>query len=391
LTHGAEVAKDFPRVKGPRRQVIMMQSRFNPKRWVAVLGRQDLPTDGIEDYCFLLARALRDKGILLQSMRVPWAQKGWTVALRNLWRDSVAWRGRWVVIQYTALSWSRHGLPFGVLVAIAIIRLHRGRCAVVFHESSPTDGRRIVDRLRVAFQMWVMRRLHGLAERAIFTVPLRNVSWLTSGDNKAVSILIGSNVPQNTTRRSPPLTTDQEKTVIVFGVTGLPETQREVEEITAVIGTASKTLSKLRLVVVGRGSTEARESLAKALNNTDVALEVLGVLPADEVAREFKRADAMLFVRGPVLPQRGSAIAGIACGLPIVGYRKGHISEPFEEAGIEWSMWGDRQGLVLGLIRVLSDPARWTELHKRNLETQELHFSWCRIADRFAEYLGGVS
>jgi len=368
-----------------------MQSRLNPKRWVAVLGRQDLPTDGIEDYCILLAEALGDKGILLQSVRVSWAQNGWTVALRHLWRDSVAWRGRWVVVQYTALGWSRHGLPFGVLAAIAIIRLNRGRCAVVFHESSPTDGVRIVDRVRVASQMWVMRRLYRLAERAIFTVPLRNVSWLTSGDNKAVSILIGSNVPQNTARRSPPLTTDQEKTVIVFGVTGPPETQREVEEIGAVIRTVSKTLSKLRLVVVGRGSTEARDSLTKALNDSGVTLQVLGVLPVDELAREFGRADAMLFVRGPVSPQRGSAVAGIAFGLPIVGYRKEHISEPFGEAGVEWSMWGDRQGLVLGLIRVLSDPARWMELHERNLETQKLHFSWCRIADRFAESLADVS
>jgi glycosyltransferase involved in cell wall biosynthesis len=117
-------------------------------------------------------------------------------------------------------------------------------------------------------------------------------------------------------------------------------------------------------------------------------LQVLGVLPVDKLGREFERADAMLYVRGPISPQRGSAIAAIACGVPVVGYRKGNISEPFKEAGVEWSSWEDRKGLVVGLIRVLSDPVRWMELHELNLLAQKKHFAWSRIADRFVEFLG---
>jgi glycosyltransferase involved in cell wall biosynthesis len=91
----------------------------------------------------------------------------------------------------------------------------------------------------------------------------------------------------------------------------------------------------------------------------------------------------MLFLRGAITPQRGSAIAGIACGLPIVGYRNGEIGDAFKEAGIEWSPWRDRESLTRGLVRVLSDPSRWTELHERNLMAQKNSFSWATIAEQF--------
>ena len=107
------------------------------------------------------------------------------------------------------------------------------------------------------------------------------------------------------------------------------------------------------------------------------------MVPAEEVADEFARADVLLFVRGAITLQRGSAIAGVACGLPIVGYRVGGSGDALDEAGIEWSPWRDRQSLIRALVRVLSDSARWTELHERSLQAQREHFSWTRIAERF--------
>jgi glycosyltransferase involved in cell wall biosynthesis len=166
-------------------------------------------------------------------------------------------------------------------------------------------------------------------------------------------------------------------------VTEAPKAAREVDEIAGVIRGASKALTKLRLVIIGRGSVEAQERLTRALEKCNVNLVVRGILSAEEVAREFECADALLFVRGPINPRRGSALAGIACGLPIVGYRNGDIDDFLKEAGVEWSSWGDRDGLVRGLIRVLSDPRRWMDLHERNLELQRNHLSWNRIAERF--------
>ena len=77
-------------------------------------------------------------------------------------------------------------------------------------------------------------------------------------------------------------------------------------------------------------------------------IAVRGVVPAEEVADEFARADVLLFVRGAITLQRGSAIAGVACGLPIVGYRVGGSGDALDEAGIEWSPWRDRQSLGPG-------------------------------------------
>jgi glycosyltransferase involved in cell wall biosynthesis len=240
-----------------------------------------------------------------------------------------------------------------------------------------------MDRIRGACQDWVIQKLYRLSTKNIFTVPIETVAWLQKETDKAAFIPIGANIPECVDHRFTPPLPNKEKTVIVFGVTGAPHIAREVAYIAGVMREVSKTVAKLRLVVVGRGSIEAREHLAKALETCNVELDVRGVLPAEEISREFERADVQLFVRGPITLQRGSAIAGIACGLPVVGFRDERISGPLREAGVEWSPWQDRDGLILGLIRVLNDPQRWMELHERNIEAQKNYFSWSRIAERY--------
>jgi glycosyltransferase involved in cell wall biosynthesis len=351
--------------------------------WVALLGRRDMPTDGVEDYCIFLGRALAARGIELKQARVPWIENGWVSSLRQLYRECTAWRGRWVLLQYTALCWSRRGFPFASLFVLAILRRSGARVAVVFHEPRRQGGSHWMDRIRGACQDWVIQKLYRLSTKSIFTVPIETVTWLQKETDKASFIPIGANIPECVDHRCTPPLPNKEKTVIVFGVTGAPHIVREVADVAGVMREVSKTVAKLRLVVVGRGSIEAREHLAKALENSNVELEVLGVLPAEEISREFVRADVLLFVRSPITLQRGSAIAGIACGLPVVGFRDKKISGPLKEAGVEWSPWKDWDGLILGLIRVLNDPGRWMELHERNIEAQKNYFSWSRIAERY--------
>ena len=351
-------------------------------RWVALLGRRDTPTDGLEDYCIFLSRALAQRGVTLDLVRVEWFERGWIPALWKLWRDGADWRGRWVLAQYTGLSWSRRGFPVGILAALAILRRRGCRCAVVFHEFTRQSGSaRRIDRMRSACQQWVIEKLYQRASRCIFTVPLERVKWLPRDDSKAAFIPIGANIPERLDRREPGAP-QQARTVIVFGVTGGARAAGEVDEIAAVMSEARKSLPGLRLVMTGRGSTEVRKQIEAALAERGVEVVVKGVLPAEEVADEFARADALLFVRGAITLQRGSAIAGIACGLPIVGYRV-ESGDTLDAAGIEWSPWRDQQSLVRALVRVLSDPARWTELHERSVQAQREHFSWVRIAEQF--------
>jgi glycosyltransferase involved in cell wall biosynthesis len=362
----------------------------NPVKWIALLGRQDMPTDGIADYCLFLARGLAPQGVELEQVRVPWAEIGWIGALRRLRRESATWRGQWVLLQYTALSWSRRGFPFGAVAALSILRRRGVRCAVVFHEPNRQGGSGLLCGIRGVSQDWVIRRLHRWATKSIFTAPLETVTWLAKEEDKAAFIPIGANIPEGEHRRAEPGLGTKEKTVIVFGVTGSSAAAaREVSDISSVMLEACKALGSLRLVVVGRGADEARELLEMAFRGRDVEVVVRGILPAEEIAREFESADALLFVRGAITTRRGSAMAGIASGVPIVGYRGGSAGGPLDDAGVEWSSSHDRQSLTRGLIRVLSDPQRWMELHERNVEVQKNYFSWGRIAERFRAELPG--
>jgi len=109
----------MPRVHGPARN------------WIALLGRGEAIADGVQDYCKQLAGALEQHGVELNLVRVDWAGKGWWSALRELRRECKAWRGQWILLQFTALAWSRHGIPLGALAVLAIVRRSGARCAVV--------------------------------------------------------------------------------------------------------------------------------------------------------------------------------------------------------------------------------------------------------------------
>ena len=126
----------------------------NPVKWIALLGRQDMPTDGIADYCLFLARGLAPQGIELEQVRAPWAEIGWIGALRRLRHESAGWRGQWVLLQYTAMSWSRRGFPFGAVAVLAVLRGRGVRCAIVFHEPGrqSESSARWIDQIRGACQ-----------------------------------------------------------------------------------------------------------------------------------------------------------------------------------------------------------------------------------------------
>jgi hypothetical protein len=106
----------------------------------ALLGRCDFPTDGVEDYCARLSQALAKRGVALQLVRMPWAERGWFYALRWLWQEARAWQGRWVLVQYTALAWSRRGFPIGLLPVLKILRGRKCRLGIVYHLHLPFLG-----------------------------------------------------------------------------------------------------------------------------------------------------------------------------------------------------------------------------------------------------------
>src|SRR5665213_1358031 len=104
---------------------------MNGDRWFALLGKQDTPVDGVDDYCTFLAKALARRGVELKKIRVPWFEQGRFRALVHLWRGRAMWHGHWILVQYTALSWSRRGFPFYALAVVALLRQGGARCAIV--------------------------------------------------------------------------------------------------------------------------------------------------------------------------------------------------------------------------------------------------------------------
>jgi len=359
--------------------------RMSAQRIIALLGRRDEPTDALEEYCLLLDKALAPHGYELERVRVPWAKRGWPAALDELRKSASGWRGCWVLVQYTALGWSRRGFPLQILRLLRVLAQSGVRIGVVFHDAGPYSGLRPVDRLRRRCQVLVMRRAYAAAERVILTVPAEKNLWLPPQRSKAVFIPVGANLPLASASCETDAANTAPLTVAVYGVTGGSHLSTETQDIAFVVNRAATRVPGLRLLVFGRNAIEAKDSLLRSLNGTRVALEVRGVLPPEEVATSLSRANLLLFVRGPISSRRGSAIAGIACGLPIVGYAGTDTSWPVTEAGVSLVPAGDREALAAALEQVLMDSSLRASLAERSRRAHREYFAWPVIAQCYAE------
>jgi len=357
---------------------------------IALLGRRDEPTDGVTDYCDSLGRALSKHGVELQTARVSWDRAGWLRALWNLVRESLTWRGKWVVLQYTAMAWSRRGFPVGALVSLIILKLRGARCAMMFHEPYAISAPGMIVGIRVAFQNWTLRTLHHCSEKSVFTVPLHTVFWLPKGDAHSVFIPLGPNIPENLAHRS---ATGNHyrggKTLAVFCVSEPPYHQREVADVSYAARSAAAQGIKLRVVFLGRGASEAKDEIDRAFQGTQIEVCNRGLCAPEEVTRIFAESDAMLAVRGRLYLRRGSALAGLACGLPIIGYAGWSEGTIIEEAGITLVPYGDQQALSVALFDVLTNADLWQEMHERSLRAQRKYFSWDVLAGSYADFFSG--
>jgi glycosyltransferase involved in cell wall biosynthesis len=359
---------------------------MSAERIVALVGRRDEPTDGVADYCEWLGQALEQRGYAMETARVDWSEQGWRASLADLRQRASAWRGCWVLLQYTTLAWSRRGFPLQAPRILAVLQKSGVRCGVVFHDFGPFVGTRVIDHVREYCHMRVLKSLYRQAERAIFTVPLEKVSWLPAAHDKAVCIPVGANCPE--TPHDPRTDPSEARTVAVFCVTGGRRMIEEVSDIGHALKRACRTTGRLHLIVFGRGSREADSALRTEFASTNIEVETLGLLSPEDVSRALARADVLLFVRGQISSRRGSAIAGIACGLPVVGYAGPETGWPITEAGFVPAPLGDREALSTALESVLANDALRISLAERSRRVQVQYFSWQAIAARYADALG---
>jgi glycosyltransferase involved in cell wall biosynthesis len=352
--------------------------------WVALLGREDEPTDALEDYCKLLAQSLHKRGYSLEISRIDWAKQGWRRALKDAGKRFANHRGGWVLVQYTPLSWSRRGFPLRFARMIDGLKGAGTHVLIVFHDPEPFGGRRLRDRLRQRVQLAVMRRAARLADKIVSTISPDRVPWMQDPAIRTKTLLlpVGSNLPvmprktQSSGKRIP--------VVIVFGFSNLAS---ETSMIASVLSRAAEAVGPLHLTVFGRGAKAAGTLLLPLLADSPVELEDFGILEAERAGSLLANADVQLFVRSGLSSRRGSGIAGISCGLPIVGFSDAETAFPITEAGVQLVPMGDRESLVRELVLVLKQQTLRETLRQRNLEATERYFSWDRIADAYLSFL----
>lgn len=374
---GGTFAKNGPESRG---------MPVNSQRWIAVLGQQDEPTDAVEDYCHLLAKALQEKGRSLEISRVRWAQLGWGRALRDFRRRSAPGQGDWALVQYTGLAWSRRGFPARFVGLIRYLKRLGMNVAIVFHDPQPFGGHRLRDRARDILQLNVMRRSARLADKIVSTISPDCALWMQAGPirTKVLCVPVGSNVSTIAQREEP--RSDRTPVVIVFGMSG--NAREEASTIAQVVARAAESLGWLRLIVFGRGAKAAEAILRESLKKHKVDLEIFDLVSSEQAGTLLASSDVQLFIRGGISSRRGSAIAAIVCGLPIVGFASDETAYPITEAGVRLVPVGDADGLVRELVSVLHDEALRETLRQRNLEATRQYFTWERIAQRYLSAIG---
>jgi hypothetical protein len=359
------------------------------QHWIALLGRDSgAPTDGVEDYCVRLQEALKKKGTLLEVIRVPLAERGWLRSLRWL-RERFAGKDISVaLLQYSALSWSRWGFPTGALLVVWTLKRCGFAVVVVFHDTQPVSGTRLRDRLRRSVQTWVMRQLVRSALKSVSALPADRLKWLPTGPqrHKFTLIPIGSNMSDGFRRNLPSARKDRSG-IAVFGV----DRNRMIEEaaqIGRIVSSAARNAGPVRLAVFGLGAREAEAALRKHLEGALVTLEVHGILPPDEVCERLLDCTVQIFIRSGISACRGSVVAGICCGLVVVGWEDWDTAHPITEAGLRTAPCGDEATLIKELSSVLLQEAIRVQLATRSSEAAREYFSWDSVAARFQSEVG---
>ena len=250
----------------------------------------------------------------------------------------------------------------------------------------PYSSFQLVDSLRRYIQVRTMRGVLSLADFAVFTVPFERISWLKTAPRNASFIPVGANLPIKSViaRGNREHTTP---TIGVFSITGGQPGAQETAVILAAVRHASQALGRLHLSIFGR-SAELRETdFRQGLRDLPVEVSVEGVVAPDRVVQKLSACDVLLFVRGGISSRRGSAIAAIACGLPVIAFSGSETAPPITDAGVVLVPPDQPEQLNEALVRVLSDPVYRRDLAARSRTASQTHFAWPSISARFAPML----
>jgi glycosyltransferase involved in cell wall biosynthesis len=278
---------------------------------------------------------------------------------------------------------------------IGALRRRGARVGLVFHDPVPHRGARLRHHIRQGGQLVAMRLAARSSDVVVSTIEPDRVPWMQDPvvRAKATLIPVGSCVPPApAASQARSRDANGSRSVVVFGVTVAPNipsevTAREVADIRTALDGATRPSGRVELAVLGRGSADAEHLFRESFADTGVQMSIHGLLPEAEIAAILARADALLCVRGLISTRRTTAVAGVACGTPVVGFCGPETADPITEAGVRLVPYGDRAALASALGSVLSDDVLWHELQCRSRAAYEMYFSWPAIAQRYLEAL----
>jgi len=127
--------------------------------------------------------------------------------------------------------------------------------------------------------------------------------------------------------------------------------------------------------------------LSFASRNLPVKIAVEGVLDPAQVVQRLSASHVLLFIRGHISSRQSSAIAGIACGLPVLAISGSETAPPLTDAGVVLVPPDQQDQLNDALVRILSDATLRSELAARSRAAYQTSFSWAAISARFAALL----
>jgi hypothetical protein len=339
-----------------------------------VVGRADAPTDGVLDYSEHLSDALRTKGHSVSVVhRVdvgrPWRDAGWSE------RSPFAGVPEVVLLQYTNLAWSNRGFPIRVL-PLAKRAKSSARSLVVTIHDGPFESRRLVDRVRAFTQSQVIRSLLKRADAAVFTTrSAQNALSLNPRKKRQVVIPVGSNIRPVAGRSS------EETRIAVFGVT--EGDQAEATFLGEVFRLFAATRGPVRVSLVGRGTSIAVSNLGVG-SEDGVEVEALGVVPEKSVADVLAKSTLGLHVRG-ASTRRGSLIAMIAAGLPVVATANEETDDLIRQAGVRIVPARDSVAAASALADLAKDPDAAARVREHEAQAMSRYFSWSAIAEAYEE------
>lgn len=346
---------------------------------LAIVGRANSNTCGISRYLKLLGQALEEQNCEMDIYQFNWSQSGWMKSFVKLAKEVRKFDYKAIVIQYTAFSWSQKGLPFNLFVIIFFLKLNKLKVGIYFHDPDCSSGHGLLQKTRSALQRTIMKLLYLCTDKTLIAIEPKLIPWLPKNKQKAFLLPIGSNTPEMPINILP----KGLNRICVFCVTKGQPMQSEVKQITEIVIPLSQKLANLELLVCGHGALESKNEFLLKLKNCKIKLEIIGETSLENIAELLNNSKALLFVRGPVTGSRGSATAGIATKIPIVGYRGNLTGNPLTQGGILLAEQNDSAEISSNLNAVLSDDVLYQDLIRKNEFLYKEFFSCDQIAKKY--------